>query len=42
MGIEKVHGNVKVTNKINISASAFSEIAKAKIEKMGGKALLVE
>ena len=38
MGIEKVLGSGKVTKKINISASAFSETAKAKIEKMGGKA----
>jgi large subunit ribosomal protein L15 len=40
MGIEKVLGSGKVTKKINISASAFSETAKAKIEKMGGKALV--
>jgi large subunit ribosomal protein L15 len=38
MGIEKVLGSGKVTRKINISASAFSETAKAKIEKLGGKA----
>ena len=38
MGIEKVLGSGKVTKKINISAPAFSETAKAKIEKMGGKA----
>ena len=38
MGIEKVLGSGKVTKKIIISASAFSETAKAKIEKMGGKA----
>jgi large subunit ribosomal protein L15 len=41
MGIEKVLGSGKVTKKINLSASAFSEAAKAKIEKMGGKALVV-
>ncbi len=41
MGIEKVLGSGKVTKKINISASSFSENAKAKIEKMGGKALVV-
>jgi large subunit ribosomal protein L15 len=41
MGIEKILGSGKVTKKINLSASAFSEIAKAKIEKMGGKALVV-
>jgi large subunit ribosomal protein L15 len=40
MGIEKVLGSGKVTKKINISAPAFSETAKAKIEKMGGKALV--
>ncbi len=39
MGIQKVLGSGRVTNKINISAPAFSESAKAKIEKMGGKAL---
>jgi large subunit ribosomal protein L15 len=37
MGIKKVLGSGKVTNKINISAPAFSETAKVKIEKMGGK-----
>ena len=37
MGIEKVLGSGKVTKKKNISAQAFSESAKAKIEKMGGK-----
>ena len=41
MGIEKVLGSGKVTKKINISANAFTEQAKAKIEKMGGKALVV-
>ena len=41
MGIEKVLGSGKVTKKINISAQAFSESAKAKIEKMGGKAQVV-
>jgi large subunit ribosomal protein L15 len=38
MGIEKVLGSGRVTKKIIISAPAFSETAKAKIEKMGGKA----
>ena len=38
LGIEKVLGCGKVTRKINVSAQAFSEIAKAKIEKMGGTA----
>ena len=41
MGIEKVLGSGKITKKINISATAFTEQAKAKIEKMGGKALVV-
>ena len=41
MGIEKVLGSGKVTKKINISAEAFSESAKEKIEKMGGKAQVV-
>jgi large subunit ribosomal protein L15 len=41
MGIEKVLGSGRVTRKINISAEAFSETAKAKIEKMGGKAQVV-
>jgi large subunit ribosomal protein L15 len=40
MGIDKVLGCGRVTKKINISAHAFSETAKAKIEKMGGKALV--
>jgi large subunit ribosomal protein L15 len=39
MGIDKVLGSGKVTKKINLSAPAFSETAKAKIEKVGGKAL---
>ena len=41
MGIMKVLGSGRVTKKLSISASAFSETAKAKIEKMGGKALVV-
>ncbi len=41
MGIEKVLGSGQVTKKINILASSFSETAKAKIEKMGGKALVI-
>jgi large subunit ribosomal protein L15 len=40
MGIMKVLGSGRVTKKLSISASAFSETAKAKIEKMGGKALV--
>ena len=38
MGIEKVLGSGRVTRKFSISAPAFSETAKAKIENMGGKA----
>jgi large subunit ribosomal protein L15 len=41
IGIEKVLGSGRVTKKLNISASAFSESAKIKIEKMGGKAQIV-
>jgi len=41
MGIEKVLGSGKVTKKMNISAQAFSESARAKIEKMGGKTQIV-
>ena len=41
MGIEKVLGSGQVTKKMNISAQAFSESAKAKIEKMGGKTQIV-
>ena len=37
IGIEKVLGSGKVTRKLIITAPAFSETAKAKIEKMGGK-----
>ena len=41
IGIGKVLGSGKVSRKLNISAPAFSEQAKAKIEKMGGKALVI-
>ncbi|MGA2698762.1 MAG: uL15 family ribosomal protein [Methanoregula sp.] len=41
IGIEKVLGSGKVTQKLNISAAAFSEQAKAKIEKTGGKTQIV-
>ena len=41
MGIDKVLGSGKVTKKLNISAQAFSESAKVKIEKMGGKTQIV-
>jgi large subunit ribosomal protein L15 len=41
MGIEKVLGSGKVTKKLNITSQAFSESAKVKIEKMGGKTQIV-
>jgi large subunit ribosomal protein L15 len=41
MGIDKVLGSGKVTKKLNISSQAFSEVAKVKIEKMGGKTRIV-
>jgi large subunit ribosomal protein L15 len=41
LGIEKVLGSGRVTKKIHISAQAFSESAKVKIEKIGGKAQVV-
>jgi large subunit ribosomal protein L15 len=41
MGINKVLGSGKVTKKLNISAEAFSESARIKIEKMGGKTQIV-
>jgi large subunit ribosomal protein L15 len=41
MGIDKVLGSGKVTKKMNISSQAFSESAKIKIEKMGGKTQIV-
>lgn len=41
LGINKVLGSGKVTKKLNISAQAFSESARVKIEKMGGKTQIV-
>jgi large subunit ribosomal protein L15 len=41
LGVEKVLGSGRITKKISISAAAFSEQAKEKIEKIGGKALVV-
>ena len=41
MGIDKVLGSGKVTKKLNISSQAFSEVAKVKIEKIGGKTQIV-
>ncbi len=40
IGIEKVLGSGKVTRKLKVTANAFSEQAKAKIEAMGGRALI--
>jgi large subunit ribosomal protein L15 len=39
LGAEKVLGSGKVTRKLNISAKAFSEQAKTKIEGAGGHVL---
>jgi len=41
IGIDKVLGGGKVTHKMSISARAFSERARAKIEEMGGQATTV-
>ncbi|WOF15496.1 50S ribosomal protein L15 [Methanoplanus sp. FWC-SCC4] len=39
IGINKILGGGKVTHKMNITAEAFSETAKAKIEENGGQIL---
>lgn len=41
IGIEKVLGGGRVTQKMTISAQSFSEQAKIKIEAMGGQAQVV-
>jgi len=41
LGIEKVLGGGRVTHKMSISARAFSERARAKIEEMGGQVTTV-
>jgi len=41
IGIEKVLGGGRVTHRMSISARAFSERARAKIEEMGGQAMTV-
>jgi large subunit ribosomal protein L15 len=41
IGIDKILGSGKVTRMMNISAKAFSETAKTKIEENGGQALTV-
>lgn len=41
IGIEKVLGGGQVTHRMSISARAFSERARAKIEEMGGQATTV-
>jgi large subunit ribosomal protein L15 len=41
LGIDKILGGGQVTHKLHISARAFSERAKAKIEEMGGQAMTV-
>ena len=40
IGIDKILGGGKVTKKMNISAKAFSEQARIKIEEQGGQALI--
>jgi large subunit ribosomal protein L15 len=42
IGIDKILGSGQVTQKMQISAKAFSENAKRKIEEMGGQALIAE
>jgi large subunit ribosomal protein L15 len=41
IGVDKILGSGRVTNKLFISAEAFSEQAKLKIEARGGKALVI-
>jgi large subunit ribosomal protein L15 len=41
IGIDKILGSGRVTKKLFISAGAFSEQAKQKIEARGGKALVI-
>jgi large subunit ribosomal protein L15 len=41
IGIDKILGSGRVTQKMNITARSFSEQAKAKIEAIGGQALII-
>ncbi|MDD1667274.1 MAG: 50S ribosomal protein L15 [Methanomicrobiales archaeon] len=41
MGIGKILGSGRVTRKMKVSAEAFSEAAKKKLEAQGGQALVV-
>jgi len=41
IGIDKILGSGKVTQKMNISARSFSEQAKVKIEALGGQVLVI-
>ena len=41
IGIDKILGNGRVTQKMRVSARAFSGQAKQKIEAMGGQALVI-
>jgi large subunit ribosomal protein L15 len=41
MGIGKILGSGRVTRRMNVSAEAFSEAAKKKLEAAGGQALVV-
>jgi large subunit ribosomal protein L15 len=41
IGVEKILGSGRVTRKMKVSAEAFSEAAKKKLEALGGQALVV-
>jgi len=41
IGIDKILGSGKVTEKLRVTARAFSGQAKEKIEAMGGQALVI-
>lgn len=42
INVDKVLGGGRVTKKLIVTASGFSETAKAKIEKLGGKCILAK
>jgi large subunit ribosomal protein L15 len=41
IGVEKILGSGRVTRKMKVSAEAFSEAAKKKLEALGGQAIVV-
>jgi large subunit ribosomal protein L15 len=41
LGVGKVLGSGRVTRKMKVSAEAFSETARKKLEALGGQALVV-